>query len=285
VRLGVVAAAAAAAAALVPAASANLAKPAVFPDPAGDAGTAGDLTSVSVTNDDAGLYRFVLDFAAPLPQDNRVFVYIDADLNASTGSPDSLGADVAVGQYEADQSFKFFTWTAGDWAEAPSSAAVTVAPDAKSITMLLPKADLAGSTHFDFYVLSENGDGTGGHFDDAPSGEGSFEYALQPTVLLSLVAATAYPPKAGRRWTLALVARRSDTGRTLGAEGRIACRATSGGTALALAGRGFVSAGAGSGALCTFHVPRRFEHRVLHGTISVSYHGQVVTRRFVQRVK
>jgi hypothetical protein len=288
--LGRFAAALALAAALIPAAAhANEAKPTVFSDPVGDAGTAADITRISVTNDDAGVYRIVLGFATPIPQDGRVFVYLDTDLNQSTGSPQSLGADYAFGYDGADGSSTFYVWSNGDWADAPptSSVAVTSAPDATSLTLVAGKSDLGGSTGFNFFVLSEEGDGAVGRFDDAPSGEGAFEYRLQPTVVLSLVAATSYPVKAGGRWTLVLVARRSDTGKTLGAEGAIACSASTGAVRLALTARAFVSAGAGagSGAVCSFKVPRRLEHRVLHGTIAVRYHGEVVRRRFTATVK
>ena len=81
-----------------------------------------------------------------------------------------------------------------------------------------------------------------------------------------------------------MVVTRSDTGRAVGPEGRIACRASSGTTRLALVSREFTSGGA-SGAVCTFQVPLRFRGKLLHSTLTISYQGQSVTHAFTTRVK
>ena len=100
---------------------------------------------------------------------------------------------------------------------------------------------------------------------------------------LSYVGGHSMMARAGGTWSVLMVVTRSDTGRAVGPEGRIACHATSGTTKLGLVSREFTSGGA-SGAVCTFQVPLRLKNRLLHSAITVSYQGQSVTHRFTTRV-
>ena len=114
----------------------------------------------------------------------------------------------------------------------------------------------------------------------APAGAGAAESQLH----LSYIGGHSMMARAGGTWSVLMVVTRSDTGRTVGTEGRIGCHATSGTTKLALVSREFTSGGA-SGAVCTFQVPLRFKNKLLHSTMTVSYGGQSVAHGFTTRVR
>jgi hypothetical protein len=261
--------------------------PAVFTDPAGDSGTAADLTSVSATNN-AQAFTFDVGFAAPLVPTSIIDIYVDSDLNGSTGDPQALGADYLVEDVEADHTFGFYKWDGTKWSfVSTTTVAVSASSDQKSLTIDVGLGDLAGSKGFNFFVVSVDGDGTAGHLDDAPSGSGSWQYTYQSPLKLSLAGVKTFVAKAGGKWFVALVARRSDTGATLGAEGTVVCNATSGSTKLTVIDRAFVSAGSGKGsaAVCEFIVPKKLKHKLLQGTIGVAFEGESLKHSFSQRVK
>jgi hypothetical protein len=266
------------------------APPVMFTDLSGDGGTAADITTVGVTNDDHGQYSLDIGFATPYPAAGALTVYLDTDMNPSTGDPSALGADYLLVDDNAATAVYFLKWSGTAWADAPTHTTVTsaAASDKQGVTLSVNKSELDNSTGFNFFVESLDGDGSDGHWDDGPSGVGSWQYRLRPLVELSVAASRSFAVKAGGTWTVVLVAGRSDTGGTLGPEGTIACHATSGATKLALVNRSFVSSGgssSGSGAVCAFKVPKRLKHKALRGTITVSFEGQSVSQNFTQTVK
>ena len=108
--------------------------------------------------------------------------------------------------------------------------------------------------------------------------------AKESDLTLSYVGGRSMIARAGGTWSVLMVVTRSDTGRAVGTEGRIACHATSGTTKLALVSRKFTSGGA-AGATCTFQVPLRLRNKLLHSTLKVSFSGQSVAHSFSTRVR
>lgn len=260
-------------------------QPISFSDQVGDGGTAPDLSTVSVTNDAAGTYSFDVAFATALTSTSVVDIYLDTDLNPSTGDPQSAGAEVAIEDVESDQSFGFYKWDGTKWNFTSAVAIhVTGSNDLKDLKFDIGTADLGAVTGFNFFAESVDGDGGAGHFDDAPSGAAVWQYKLQQQVKLSLFAAKASAVKAGGTWLMALAAKRSDTGATLGSEGTIVCKATSGSTKLVLTTHAFVTTSGGSAAVCAFRVPKKLKHKLLHGTMTVSYEGASITHSFTTKV-
>lgn len=263
--------------------------PVQFTDPAGDSGTAADITSVDVSNDDKGQYTFDVTFATPYGSTHSFALYFDTDQNTATGDPNAVGADYFLFDDHATHSFDLLNWSGTDWAEAPTSATVSflIGSDNLSLTASVNRSEIGDPAAFDFFVVSGEGDLSAGHFDDAPSGSGTWHYALQPLLQLSVVAAHSFAVKAGGTWSVALVVGRSDTSGTVGSEGTIACHATVGATKLALVSRAFVSSGGGngSGAVCAFRVPKKLKHKVLHAVVTVSFQGQSVSHSFTTKVK
>src|SRR5262245_33982633 len=96
-----------------------------FPDSTGEDAAAPDITSVVVSNDDAGLITFQINVSNPpaLTQDMFFLIFIDADQKATTGDPQSNGADYVI---ELDPgSVGLFQWNGATYANAASQASLT----------------------------------------------------------------------------------------------------------------------------------------------------------------
>jgi hypothetical protein len=270
-------------------ASAANSQPMSFTDPAGDSGTAADITKVDVQNDDAGQYTFNVTFGTAYVDTAALTIFLDTDQNAATGNQDWDGADYALIDDHGTHSFDLLKWNGTDWDDAPSfsTVSVTVAQDNLSLTMSINRSDLGDSAGFNFILLSDEGDGSTGHFDDAPSGNGHFTYTLQPTLSLKLAASAQTTVKAGHVWTTDLAVLRTDTNQFLGGEGVVTCTASSGHTKLKVLVHAFVSAGGSkvSAAVCAYSVPTTLKHKKVVATETVTYEGQKVTHTFTTTVK
>lgn len=287
-RLIVLAGIAAAAAAVVSAAGAITAPPTSYTDATGDSGSAPDLATVAVTNDDHGLYTFTIGFATPYANADTLAIAIDSDNNDTTGDTKALGADYIFVDDYASHSFDLASWQSSDFAEAPHPTAnVVVSSDNKTVTMSINKSDLGGSSSFAFFLVTSDGTFDPGHTDDAPSGAGSYSYNAQTIFTLAPGASHAGAAKAGGTWTVSMSAVRSDTNGTIGPEGTLACKGAEGSKKLALVSHAFVSAGGGGGstAVCTFRVPKTPKHATLHATVTVTDAGQSATKAFTAKTK
>jgi hypothetical protein len=264
-------------------------QPMSFTDAAGDSGTAADITKVDVRNDDAGQYTFTATFATAYSDTGAFTVFFDTDQSAATGDPTWEGADYALLDDHGSHSFSLFKWNGTDWDAAPSdsTASVTVAQDNLSLTVSVNRSEIGNTAGFNFVLLSDEGDGSTGHYDDAPSGTGHFTYTLQPTLSLKVAGAAQTGVKAGHVWTTDLAVLRTDTNQILGAEGTITCTAASGRTKLKVVLHAFVSAGSskGSAAVCAFSVPKTLKSKKVTATETVTYEGQTVTHTFTTTVK
>jgi hypothetical protein len=285
-RLIVLAVALAAACVVVSTAGAVTAPPTTYSDPGGDAGTAPDITGVSATNDDHGLYTVAVTFATPYAPTASLVIFLDTDQNSDTGN--KFGADYLFADDHGSHSFDLYSWSNANWNEAPHTTAdVVIAPDNMSATFTVNKSELGNVAAFDFFALSLDGDGSAGHFDDAPSGSGWFTYDYQTVFTLSAGSAHDGAAKAGGTWTVSMRAVRSDTNATVGSEATIACKATEGSKKLAVVSHAFVSAGGGGGstAVCTFRVPKRPKHAAVHATVTVTDAGQSASKAFTAKTK
>lgn len=283
----VVAAALVAAASVVSSASAITAPPVNFTDPTGDSGTAPDIATVAVTNDDHGLYTLTIGFATPYTGTDNMTIVLDTDKNAATGDP-QLGADYLLTDDYATHTFGLAVWQSNDWADAPDpTVGVVVASDNKSITFTINKSDLAGSTGFNFFLVASDGTFDTGHVDQAPSSGDGFTYDAQTIFTLAAGSSHDGVAKAGGTWTVSMRAVRSDTKATIGSEGTIACKATERSKKLAVVSHAFVSSGGGGGssAVCTFRVPKKPRGAPVHATVTVSDAGQSASKSFSAKTK
>jgi hypothetical protein len=260
-----------------------------FTDAAGDSGTAADITTVDVTNDDLGQYLVDVTVATPYGGADGMSLFLDTDMNAATGDPQFLGSEYQIIDDNAANSFYFLMWNGTSWVDSPTNATIkdSVSTDGKDVLLSVNKSEIGNATGFNFFVVSLEGDGSDGHWDAAPEGTASWPYKLQNVLKLSLVAAKSFAVKAGGLWNVALIVGRSDTGGTVGPEGTLLCSATSGSTKLKVDSHAFVSGGSGkpTAAVCSFKVPAKLKHKVLHATATVTYQGLTVKHSFTTTAK
>src|SRR3954447_15164449 len=93
-----------------------------YPDSTGEDPAAPDITSVVVSNDDAGLITFQINLSNPpaLTPDLSLIVFLDTDKNGSTGDTGSLGADYAI--LLLPGAVDLFQWNGTTYAPAASQA-------------------------------------------------------------------------------------------------------------------------------------------------------------------
>jgi hypothetical protein len=243
-------------AALAAAGHAHAATPQTYTDPAGDSGTAPDVTQISVGNDQTGRYEFDVSFASDYGANAQFYLYLDTDQNTSTGDPDMEGADYVVYDDHASHSFELDSWNGSDWTLAAfTTAALTIGQDSRSLQFTINRSELADSTAFDFFVYAVDGASTDNatSYDDAPSGNGSFTYSYQQDKL-TLAFVTTKSIVKGRTWTVISTIRRSDTQTLQGSDGTIGCHSK-----LPVLLHAWVSPGGtvGSAAVCEFLLPKQ----------------------------
>ena len=260
---------------LVASAHAALAEaPVSLADPQGDAvGSAPDITTTVVSNDDAGNIRFRINLANQihLARGSRVYVYIDADRDPATGSASVQGADYML---EVDGSL--WAYALSRWSE-PLWQPVAPAPgrvdDWSGLTITLNKLDLGGTSAFNFFVRTESE--SADRADVAPT-TGTWTYvlgmggSLTPELRKLTAYASSLTPRAGDRFQVARISLTLEDGSTVAPE-RASCSAKIGSTTLMPRGT------------CLFRLPRTAHRKTMNVTVSAVYRGSIV--RIMQPVR
>jgi hypothetical protein len=283
-------AAVAGACALVPsAAGAPAANSVTFEDSTRERPGAPDITTVVVSNTDAGVITFKINGpgAGALTGDMLVGITIDADNNPATGNQDplELGADYAIELFQGNANL--FRWDGTTYsrrgADPPQSSLIF-----SGLTIRINASDLGGTTRFNFSTIvltgivvdPSNGDtdfskAVGDAAPDPGHGLWNYQVRIGPLRLgVKSFALSPSRPRAGRTFTASMVAIRSDTGATLNG-GRVTCTATVGGRRLG--GRGGF---AGGKARCSWQIPASARSQRIRGTVTVVFEGRRVSRSF-----
>jgi hypothetical protein len=262
-----------------------------FTDSTGEDPAAPDITSIVVSNDDAGLITFKINISnrPALTADMAVLLWLDTDQQAATGDASSFGAEYVI---ELDPgSVALAKWNGTDYVAPPSQASVTYSYDSTGATIRASAADLGGTKAFNFFAVAASGitvDAAGNpdfsnvHVDGAPdSGHGVFSYEVVTKLTLSVRAFTTSPKpaKAGKRFIAGLAATESDTNGPVQA-GTVACSATVGGKHLSATAHVI----ANGIAACAWSIPRTAKGKTLRGTVSLTVKGTTVVRTFAVKV-
>ena len=261
-----------------------------FTDSIGEDPSAPDITSVVVSNDDAGLVTFKINISnrPALTADMSVLLFLDTDQQAATGDSSSFGAEYAI---ELDQgSVTLLKWNGSDYVTAPSQSSVTFGYDSTGATIRASAADLGNTKAFNFFSLvfsgiatdaQGNADFSNAHADSAPdAGHGVFPYPVLTKLTLSVKAFTTgpKPAKAGKKFVASLAANESDTGGPVQA-GTVACSAIVGGKHLSATAHRV----ANGIATCSWLLPRNAKG-TLRGSVSLTVKGTTVVRSFAVKV-
>ena len=275
-RAGPIAAALMAALVLVPTASSS----GTYTDPAGDSGTAGDITSVTVAGDKGtGQLVFKITGTNIASSDqNLLFLDIDSDANPLTGDIADNGADYS---FVVDNNSYFLAhWDGGQWVQT-SDLSVQVFGNTSQILISVNRSDLGNTSMFNFLAWSLSVPDK--VFDNAPN-DGAFNFSLEANgPEIDSVAVQTTPsagPKAGTKFIVV------PTGLKLPPDGRIgttpilpesySCTAKLGAKKLAGSGTGH----------CTIAVPKKKARgKKLTVQLTVLYEGttKVVPLTFTVR--
>jgi len=158
-----------------------------YTDSTGEDPTGPDITTITVSNDDAGLITFTISIpnrSSPMTSDAEYEAFIDSDNNAATGDKD--GDDYLLDVYTDPSQgpiIVLWRWNGSSYSRVQSSAGGSYGTGV--ITMRISAADLGGTTTFKFIVLALAGvvvnasgfDYSNAHGDIAPN-SGSYSYSF-----------------------------------------------------------------------------------------------------------
>jgi hypothetical protein len=262
-----------------------------YTDSTGEDPNAPDITGIAVSNDDAGVITFKINISnrPTITPDMTVLLFLDTDQTATTGDPQSLGADYAI---ELDPgAVGLFQWNGSDYVAAASQTSLTFAYDATGATIRANAGDLGKTKGFNFAAIAISGivtdaagnaDFTNAHQDSAPDpGHGFYNYKVIQKLTVSVVAFTTSPKpaKSGKNFSAGLAANESDTSGPVKA-GTIACNATVGLKHITQLGKSLKN----GIAVCLWHLPPTSKGKTIRGTVTLTVQGVKVTRNFAARI-
>jgi hypothetical protein len=261
-----------------------------YQDSTGENPAAPDITTVVASNNDAAVIslRINIPNRATLTQDMLVVVWIDSDNNPQTGDPDSLGADYILFLFRGDLALG--RWDGTDYADAPATSLIFSYQ--AGVTFTISASELGNTRRFGFATRVFSGlviDETTGAIDfanaatdDAPGAIGFYNFELQitpPTLLIRRVTTSPATPRAGRTFTVRMVAARSDTGAAL-QNGRVTCVGRAGNTRL----RAQVARVTGGAVTCTWLIPAKAKGKTFRGSVTVVFEGLRASRSISRRI-
>jgi hypothetical protein len=266
-----------------------------FKDAKGEDRQAPDITSITVSNTDAGLIKFRINIPnrRQLAGDMFMELWIDSDQNTRTGSPVFAGVDFVIQLVQGE--LNLYHWDGTNFTRrlGDPSAATLAYSYSRGATISISAAELGNTRGFRFLADAASGividqetgafDDTNAHVDVAPSGGGSlFEFDVKtrlPKLVVKKVTAAPKQPAAGEPFSLRLAAERSDSHALL-KNGQVSCSAHVGHSKVPATVQRF----AGTEAVCTWKVPASAKGKTFVGSVSVIFEGIRVVRGFSGRI-
>jgi hypothetical protein len=276
--------------------AAPAANTATFTDSTGEDPAGPDISTVVVSNDDAGMISFRINVPnrPQLGQDMLFEIWVDSDNNPATGSQELAGVDYVMQLVRGE--IALYRWDGADFTRRfgdPSAVTLSFAYQG-GVTVRISANELGRTREFNFFVFAVSGlvidpvtgdiDGTNAHADVAPGGGvGLYNFEVRiapPQLVVRRVSNVPARPAAGRSFTMRLVAARSDTGAIV-QNGRVTCVGRAGNVRLR-ATTARVVAGA---ATCTWQIPPRAKGRTFRGSVSVVFEGLRASRSYSSRIR
>jgi hypothetical protein len=249
-----------------------------YNDPAGDSGTAPDITAVTAANDAAGSLTFTVRTNQPaLAADAVIDIAFDTDQNSQTG-----GSGVEYIFLMSASRWEFMRWDGTNFVAAGAPSANGSYANGV-VTFKVSKADLGGVEKFSFWSDAFQVDSNGNLIaeDTAPNGSDVYLYTHSKPLTLRASTATSTPakPVAGKAFTVGTRVTRGDNGAALGS-GTVACTVRVGAAPLRATGR--VSNGV---AVCAMKLPKTARGKLVKVTVKVTFQGVSTTSTYSARVK
>ena len=268
---------------------------ATFTDSSGENPAAPDITTIVVTNDDAGMISFKISVPnrPTLGPDFELDVLVDTDSNAQTGDPSLAGTDYLILLQRGEVAL--LKWDGSGYSRRfgdPSAVTLSSAYQGGP-TVKISAGELGNTKRFRFLVLVASGvefdpvtgtpDYTNAVDDIAPGGGAGlypFEVKTAPATLqVRKFTPTPARPIAGRTFALRLRAARSDTGAVI-KSGRVICVGRVGKSALRAQSGRFV----GREAVCTWRIPAGAEGKPFRGSITIVFEGLKAARSYSRAI-
>ena len=261
-----------------------------FNDSTGEDASAPDITSLAVSNDDAGLITFKINISnrPALTDDMALGIFLNTDNNTSTGDTDLLGSEYLI---ELDPgTVGLGKWTGSTYDFTVSQTSLTYSYDATGATIRVSQADLGGTKVLGFVAEAISGittdaqgspDLTNAHRDFAPDpGHGLYTYNVVTKLTLKQVGFLTAPAsaKAGGRFSASLATTESDTNGPLTAA-TVTCSATLKGKKLPA-----THSLTNGVATCFWKLPKTAKGLTLHGSITVTKQGTKLSKSFAAKV-
>jgi len=262
-----------------------------FRDATGEDPDGPDITTVAVSNDDAGLitFRVAIPSRPTLIEGMRFRIWIDSDDDPATGlSMNGMdhfllheggrtglyrcGGSMCSGGGDVSRTLEF------SYAGGPRFAILT---DELGLTKRFRFAVEAATGIF-VDPVTKTVDATDAHFDDAPERGRHWTASVQigpQRLLVRSLGTTPAVARAGRPFSVRLTATRSDTGAVV-SSGRVACAARIAGERVVPRSQRFI----GDRAVCVFRIPADVAGKTIRGSITVSFAGKKVSREFLARI-
>jgi hypothetical protein len=271
--------------------AAPVANSTTYQDSVGEDPTGPDITTIIVSNDNAGTITFRINVPnrPQLTQDQVAILNIDSDANQGTGDPDNFGSDFIL-QYIQGEAI-LFKWDGADYTLSATQSSLT-SSWTNGPTFKINASDLNNTRRLSFDALVVSGvafDPTTGTIDctnckrDFAPLIGLYTYRVQltkPTLVVRSLKPTPAKPAAGKPFTLRLVAARSDTGAVV-QNGRATCVGRLGSARL----KAQVQRVQGGAATCTWNLPTTAKGKTFRGTVTVGFEGLKASQSYTGKVR
>jgi hypothetical protein len=265
-----------------------------YQDSTGENPAAPDITTLNVSNTDAGIVSFRINIPnrAAFSADMLIALEIDSDNNTSTGSPE--GTDYAMEIFQGEAAL--FRWDGTGFTRRPGDPPFTSLLFSYNggVTIRISAAELGNTKAFKFSAFVFSGivvDATSGDLDFtnavadvAPAlGSGLYAYQVQvarATLVVRSLKPTPAKPAAGKPFTLRLIAARSDTGAVV-RNGRVTCVGRLGSARLPAK----LQAVQGGAATCTWNIPANARGKTFRGSVAVVFEGLRASQGYAGKVR
>lgn len=268
-----------------------------FNDSVGEDPAAPDITTITVSNTDAGVlsFRIAVPNRPTLGGDMWFEIWVNSDNDLQTGDPELAGVDYVMQLIQGE--ILLYRWDGTTFSRRlgdPPATSLNYAYQSGALTVRISASELGSTKGFSFLVVAIGGvvfdpvtgvpDDTNSALDVAPGGgSGLYSYEVKitrPTLVVRSLKPTPARPAAGRPFTLRLVAARSDTGAVV-QNGRVTCVGRAGNVRL----KANVQRVQGGAATCTWNIPAGAKGKTFRGVVTISFEGLKATQSYSGKVR